>query len=127
MGEYEDQMNLALSPVAPPRVLQGVYTEDQHARILDVIKRDGPWPTIASHHFESGEELIAPVTGVIAEDLDLTRGDIASPQFRGFFGQNSVSFHPELNDCFYNDGFLELVKDYWGATYAKPTMMLLNI
>ena len=62
----------------------------------------GPWPTIASHHFESVDELIATVTGVVPKDHGLTLDDIASPQFRGFFGQNSVCFHPELNDCFYN-------------------------
>ena len=124
---YEQQMNRVLRPVSPPRVIEGVYTDDQHDRMLEVIKREGPWPTIASHHFQSVEELIATVTGVIPDDLDLTLDDIASPQFRGFFGQNSVCFHPELNDCFYNDGFLELVKDYWGAAYAKPTMMLFNI
>lgn len=127
MSDYIEQMDRALRPVAAPRVLEGVYRQDQYERMLEVIKRGGPWPTIAAHHFESVEELIATVTGVIPDDLDLTLDDIAAPQFRGFFGQNSVCFEPELNDCFYNDGFLELAKDYWGAQYAKPTMMLFNI
>ena len=127
MGEYEEQMNLALRPVAPPRVLEGIYTDDQFHRLYDIVKQHGPWPTIAAHHFQSVEELIATVTGVVPEGLDLTLDDIATPQFRGFYGQNSVSFFPEINDCFYNDGFLEMVKDYWGAAYAKPTMMLFNL
>ena len=127
MGEYEEQMNLALRPVAPPRVLDGVYTDDQFTRLYDIVKQHGPWPTIAAHHFQSVEELIATVTGIVPEGLDLTLDDIAAPQFRGFYGQNSVSFFPEINDCFYNDGFLEMVKDYWGAAYAKPTMMLFNL
>ena len=38
-----------------------------------------------------------------------------------------MSFYPELDDCFYNSRFLELVRDYWGAQYAKPTLMLFNL
>ena len=127
MGLYEEQMNRALRPVAPPRGLDGVYSDDQYRRLYDIVKQHGPWPTIASIHFDTVEELVATVTGVVPEGLDLTLDDIAAPQFRGFYGQNSVSFYPEINDCFYNDGFLELAKDYWGAQYAKPTMMLFNI
>jgi hypothetical protein len=127
MSAYEEQMNQALRPAAPPVVLNGVYSEDQHQRLYDIVKRHGPWPTIASIHFDTVEELVATTTGVVPEGLKLTLDDIASPQFRGFYGQNSVSFYPEINDCFYNDEFLQRVKDYWGAEYAKPTMMLFNI
>ena len=127
MGTYEEQMANVLRPVAPPRVLEGVYTDDQHERLLEIVKRDGPWPTIASHHFDTVDELVATTTGVVPENHGLTLDDIASPQFRGFYAQNSVCFYPEIHDCFFNAGFLELVKDYWGAAYAKPTMMLFNI
>ncbi|MCD9624308.1 hypothetical protein [Rhabdothermincola salaria] len=127
MGAYEDQMNQALRPIAPPRLLEGVYTDDQYGRLLDVVKQKGPWPTIQAHHFKTVEELIATVTGVVPEGHGLTLDDIANPQFRGFYGQNSVCFHPEVHDCFYNPQFIELVKDYWNVQYAKPTMMLFNI
>lgn len=127
MTDYVDQMNRALRPAAPPRVLEGVYTEDQHRRLLDVAKQHGPWPTIQAQHFKTVEELIATVTGVMPEGLDITLDDLAGPLFRGFYGQNSVCFHPEVHDCFYHEGFLELVKDYWGAQYAKPTLMLFNL
>jgi hypothetical protein len=127
MTTYEAQMAAALRPVAPPRVLEDVYSEAQHVRILDVIETRGPWPTITSHHFDTVEELVATSTGVVPEGLDLTLDDVATAHFRGFFGQNSVCFHPELFDCFYNDRFVELVKDYWGAEYAKPQMMLFNL
>ncbi len=125
--DYAQRMNEVLRPVAPPRVIQDVYTEDQHRRLLQVVKDHGPWPTIASHHFDSVEELVATTVGVMAEGLDLTLDDIAAPLFRGFYGQNSVCFHPEVHDCFYNADFIEIAKDYWGAEYAKPTMMLFNI
>lgn len=124
---YELQMNEALRPVAPPRVIEGVYSDDQYRRMLEVVQQEGPWPTILSHHFTSVEELIATVTGVVPEDHGLTLDDVAGPLFRGFFGQNSVCYYPELQDCFYNDKFLDLVKGYWGVPYAKPTMMLFNL
>ena len=53
-----------IRPVAPPRVLDGVYTDDQHERMLDIVKRNGPWPTIVSHHFKTVDELIASALGI---------------------------------------------------------------
>jgi hypothetical protein len=127
MGAYEEQMAKALRPVAMPRVLEGVYSDDQHERLFGVVKEHGPWPTITAHHFTTVEELVATSTGVVPEGLNLTLDDIATAHFRGFYGQNSVCFFPEIHDCFYNAGFIEQVKDYWGAQYAKPTMMLFNL
>jgi len=127
MGAYEEQMARVLRPVAPPRVLDHVYPDDQYERLLGIVQREGPWPTIASHHFDTVDELIATTSGVVPENHGLTLDDIASPQFRGFYAQNSVCFYPEIHDCFYNARFLETAKDYWGAAYAKPTMMLFNI
>ena len=91
------------------------------------MKTRGPWPTITSHHFETVEELVATSTGVVPEGLDLTLDDIATAHFRGFYGQNSVCFYPSIYDCFYNSAFVEMAKDYWGAEYAKPQMMLFNL
>jgi hypothetical protein len=127
MGTYQDQMSAALRPAAPPRVVERVYSDDQHRRMLDVVKANGPWPTITAHHFDTVEELIATSTGMVPEGLDLTLDDIATAHFRGFFGENSVCYHPEIFDCFYNPQFVEMVKDYWGAEYAKPQMMLFNL
>jgi hypothetical protein len=64
-----------LRPVAPPRVVEGVYTDDQHARILQVVKAHGPWPTITAHHFDTIEELVATSTGVVPDGLSLTLDD----------------------------------------------------
>ena len=123
------QMNEALRPVAPPRVLEPVYSEAQHERILDVIRTHGPWPTITAHHFDTVEELIATSSGPMPEGeaSSLTLDDIATAHFRGYFGKDSISFYPELDDSFFSSAFLELARDYWGAEYAKPTHMLFNL
>ena len=109
-------------------MLESVYTDDQYERMLDVIKTDGPWPTITAHHFDTVEELIATTDRRRPRRTTASRSTTSrTAHFRGFFGQNSVCFYPELDDCFYNSRFLELVRDYWGAQYAKPTMMLFNL
>ncbi|MGZ4704081.1 MAG: hypothetical protein ACXWCM_04360 [Acidimicrobiales bacterium] len=127
MNDELQDLAKVLTPVAPPRVIDDVYTEDQYERMLGVIKREGPWASIIAEHFQTVDEVIATTTGIIPKDHGLTLDDIAIAQFRGFFAKNSVCFYPELNDVFYNTAFLEEVKSYWGAQYAKPTLMLFNI
>ena len=123
----QQRLNQILRPVAPPVVLDGVYTDDQYERILGVIKGKGPWPTITAHHFDTIEELMATSNGGMPENLELTLDDIATGHFRGILGKDSIPFHPELEDCFYSSRFLEMVRDYWGAQYARPTLMLFNL
>ena len=117
----------SLRPVAPPQVLENVYTADQHERIVEVIKRNGPWPTITAHHFNTVEELMATSNGGMPDNFDLTLDDMATAHFRGKFGENGVPYFPELEDCYFNSHFLELVRGYWGAQYARPTLMLFNL
>lgn len=122
-------MDLAqvLRPVAPPRLLDGVYTEDQYERLFGIVKQRGPWPTITAHHFTSVEELIATSSGIVPENHGLTLDDIATAHFRGLFAEGMTCLYDEIRDCFYNQAFLDQVKDYWGAAYARPTMMLFNL
>ena len=127
MTDYQTELAKVLTPCAPPRILENVYTDEQLTRMLDVVKREGPWPTIVAHHFKTVDELIATITGVVPDNHGLTLDDITPPHFRGYFAQNSVCLYPELHDIFYNAKFLDLVKDYWGCQYAKPTLMLFNI
>ena len=46
MAAPQHELADVLRPVAPPQVVEGVYRDDQHDRMLDVIQRHGPWPTI---------------------------------------------------------------------------------
>jgi hypothetical protein len=125
--DIQEHLARVLTPVAPPRVLEPVYTDDEYERLLGVVQQHGPWPIIAAHHFETVDELIATTTGVVPKDHGLTLDDVAAAQFRGFFAKNSVCFHPELEDVFYNTRFLEEIRSYWNVPYAKPTMMLFNL
>lgn len=124
-----DVIDLAavLIPVAQPRILEGVYRDDEYERMFNVVKREGPWKGIIANHFETVDEVMATVTGNIPPDHGLTLDDVATAHFRGFFAKNSVCFYPELEDVFYNSRFLAEVRDYWGAQYARPTLLLFNI
>ena len=127
MPDHHQQLAKVLTPCAPPQVIDDVYDEMRFERMFDVVKRDGPWPIIAAHHFDTVDELIATTTGVVPERPRPHPRRHRHPHFRGFLAKNSVLFYPELHDLFYNAKFLELVKGYWRCEYAKPTLMLFNI
>lgn len=114
-------------PVAEPQVIEGAFTADQHARMLDVVRRNGPWSLILAQHFKSPEEVIATTSGSIPEGFTPTWDMFLSPIFRGYFGKASTAFYPEIEDCFLNPKFLDLVRGYWGAKYATAENMLFNI
>jgi hypothetical protein len=116
-----------LRPVSEPRIVEQAYTDEQHARLLDVVRRNGPWKLIIAHHFQSAEELIATTSGSVPEGVTPTLDMFLSPVFRGFLTYDGVCVHPEVQDCFYNPRFLDLVRDYWKADYAEPDSMLFNI
>lgn len=125
----ERRMELSdiLRPVRPPREIDNVYTDDQLARLLDVVRRDGPWRLIIAQHFASPEELIATMSGKFPEGFTPSMDLFLTPTFRGPLASYGAVLYPELHDCFYNAHFLDLAKSYWGAEYAKPQMMLFNI
>lgn len=114
-------------PVAPPRIIEGAYTEDQHRRLLGVVRERGPWPLILAHHFKTPEEVIATTSGVRPEGFVATWDMLLSPVFRGYLARRGVCFHREIEDCYLNSRFLDLVRDYWGAKYAEPETMLFNL
>jgi hypothetical protein len=114
-------------PVAEPQVIEDAFTPDQHDRLLEVVRRNGPWSLILAQHFKSPEEVIATSTGTVPEGFTPTWDMFLSPVFRGYFAQGSTVLHPEIEDCFFNKQFLDLVRGYWGAAYATPENMLFNI
>lgn len=115
-------------PVAPPRIIENAYTDDQHRRLIGVVRRNGPWPLILAENFKTPEEVIATTSGTIPEGVTLTWDMIGlNPVFRGYLGKEGVCLYPELEDCFYNSRFLELARHYHGAEYAAPETFLFNI
>jgi hypothetical protein len=118
-----------LRPVAPPRIVDSPYTDEQFGRMVKVIRDHGPWDLILKHHFRSVEEVVATTSG--GADIDLSKISMdafLSPAFRGFFADNGVCLFDELHDVFYNAKFMEHARQYWGgAQYAMPYMMLFNL
>jgi len=114
-------------PVAAPRILEQVYSEDQYERLIGVVRDHGPWPMILAHHFKSPEEVVATSSGEIPEGVTLSWDPFLNPVFRGYLARGGVCVHPEIEDCYHNPAFLALARDYWGARYAQPESMLFNI
>ena len=120
------ELSEILRPVAPPRQLENLYTEEQKRRLLDVV-HSGEWRLIIAQHFANAEELIATFAGGFPEGFEPTLDMFLTPTFRGHLANHSAVLYPELHDVFYNARFLEYAKSYWGAKYAKPQMMLFNV
>lgn len=115
-------------PVARPRIVENAYSDDQHSRLLQVVRDNGPWPLIMAENFSSPEEVIATTSGTIPEGVELTWDMIGlNPVFRGYLARGGVCFYPKIEDCYYNSRFLELVRNYWGCQYAEPETFLFNI
>ena len=121
------QKAVHLRPVAEPRVIESAYSEDQHRRLLRLARERGPWKLIIAHHFQSAEELIATTSGSLPEGMTPSLDLFLTPVFRGLLSYGKVCLHPEIDDCFYNPRFLELVRSYWKAEYAEPDGMLINL
>jgi hypothetical protein len=114
-------------PVAKPRIIENAYSSDQHRRLLDVVRRNGPWSLILAQHFKSPQEVIATTSARLPEGVTPTWDMFLSPVFRGYLANGSTVLHPDIEDCFFNPRFLDYVRDYWGAAYARPESMLFNI
>jgi len=112
-----------IRPVAEPRIIDDVYTPDQHARMLEVIRKQGPWKMVLAQHFASAEEVIATSAGEMPEGVTPTFDMFLTPNFRGYFGMNGICLFPELDDVFFNSSHMARVRAYWGADYAAPDSM----
>ena len=116
-----------LRPVAEPQIIENGFTEDQRQRLFEVVRREGPWKLILAQEFSSPEQVIATTSGSVPEGMEVTWDMFLSPVFRATLGQGHASLFPEIEDCFYNSKFLDLVRGYWKAKYATPNLMLVNM
>ena len=110
----------AIRPVAPPQIIDGAYTDDQHGRLVELIRREGPWPLILAQTFKSPEEVLATTSGTVPEGVKLTWDMFLSPVFRTYLARGGTCLYPEIEDLFLNRKFLDLVRGYWKADYARP-------
>lgn len=112
-----------IRPVAEPRLIDNVYSDDQYARLMKLIREQGPWKMILALHFKSPEEVVATTSGAVPEGVELTWDMFLSPYFRGYLAKAGVSLHPEMDDLFYNPKHLAQIRSYWNAQYAIPDNM----
>ena len=115
--------NFVIRPVAEPRVIDDVYSDDQHARMMKLAREKGPWKMILALHFNSPEEVVATTSGAVPEGVELTWDMFLTPNFRGYLAQGGVSLYPELDDLFYNPKHLARIRSFWNAQYAEPENM----
>ena len=127
---WEEDMSKAdavrITPVAPPQIVEGVYTEDQVGRAVAMMHRVGPWPLILAQHFASAEEVAATLTGA-SPGAAISFDDFLTAQFRGYIAMHGACLYPDLEDLWLNSVLLTRARDYWGAKYAAPEQMLFNL
>ena len=116
-----------LRPIAEPRIIENAFTEDQHRRMLEIVRKEGPWSLILAQHFKSPEEVVATLSGTLPEGVKPNWDMFVTPVFRGYLAKGHTALYPEIEDCFLNKKFLDLVRGYWGAAYARPENMLFNL
>jgi hypothetical protein len=116
-----------MTPVAPPRPIQDIFTDDENARLFHILRTKGPWRLIAAIYFKSVEELLAisspPGGGTAPRSLS----DMLTPAFRGFFGNNGLPYEEEAHEIFYSRKLLDLVKGMHGARYGAPYLFQFNM
>ncbi len=116
----------AFTPVAAPRLVPDLYTPDELDRLFGVLQEKGPWQSIAAQTFSSAEEFLA-VAGAGRPATELSLSDLITPTFRGYFAQQAVALHEEIQDVFYSTRLLNLVKEMFGAPYAIPAQFFFNL
>jgi len=114
-----------MTPVVPPKVMQDVFTPDETATLFSVLRTNGPWPQLLSHHFENAEQLFATSGGKRPGKDKLS--DYLTPVFRDYLADAGIVFEHEVHEIFYSRRLLELVKGMHGAAYASPRSFLFNI
>lgn len=120
-------MSHSFTPIAAPRVMEQAYSEDQHRRMLEVIRREGRRSLMLARPFKSPEEVVATPSATLPVGFKASGDLLLSPVFRGYFGKGMTTLDPETENCFLNRRFLDLARDYWGATYARAENMLFNL
>ena len=103
-------------PVAPPQIIEDAYSKDQHRRLLDVVRSNGPWPLIMAENFSTPEEVIATTSGTIPEGVTLKVVMLSEK------GEAFVDFSPELSTKHSGGSLDELL-----TVYAIVNTLTINL
>jgi len=116
-----------ITPVAPPRLLENVFSQDEVRRLFEVLRTRGPWRMVAGIYFKTVEELLAISMPLGGEGREYKMSDFLTPSFRGFLGNNGMPYEEEIHDIFYSKKLLDLVKSMHGAQYGAPFLFQFNL
>ncbi len=123
-----EELAARFRPVAPPRVIEGAYTEDQHRRLLGVVRDHGPWPLILAHHFKSPEEVLATTSGDVPAGRHAHLGHVPLPGVpRLSRPAAACASSARSRTATTTPASSTGCARYWGAKYAEPESMLFNI
>ena len=116
-----------IRPIAPPMIIEDIYTEDQYRDILALARSKGPWEQTLSQFYSSPEGIADTTVGKELEGAKPTWEDFLLPYFTGYLAKGGVCLYPEIEHCFLNKKFLDLGRSYWKAAYARPENMIFNL
>ena len=117
----------SMIPVVPPQLISDIFTDDENARMMDILRTKGPWRLIQAIHFNSAEEMLAVSSPSGGREEGVTLSDLLTPAFRGSFGDNGVPYIDEAHDIFYSRRLLDRVLKMHGARYGAPYTFVFNI
>lgn len=104
--ERRMELSDVLRPVAPPREIDNVYTDDQRERLLNVVHTRGPWRLIIAQHFASADELMATMSGAFPEG--------SRPRWTCFSRRRSAATSPTMAPC--------CTRNYTTASTTPPSL-----
>jgi len=116
-----------MKPVVAPTMLRDIFTDDENARLFNILRTKGPWRLIAAIYFKSVEELLAISSPAPGVPRPTSLSEMLNPSFRGFFGNNGLPYEEEAHEIFYSRKLIDMVKSMHGARYGAPYLFQFNI
>ena len=116
-----------MTPIVPPQQISDIFTDDENARMMHILRTQGPWRLIQALHFNSAEEMLAVSSPSGAPEEGVTLSDLLTPAFRGTFGNNGLPYIDEAHEIFYSRRLLDMVRKMHGARYGAPYLFQFNI
>lgn len=90
-----------------------------------MLRNNGPWPQLLSHHFDNAEQLFATSGG--KREGKNTLSDYLTPVFRDYLAEAGIVYQREVHEIFYNRQLLDYVMSMHGASFGSPRGFLFNI